>query len=290
MTVAAPRSVIVTGDDFGISSRVNQAILEAHEKGILTRASLMVTGGAFEEAVALARRRPTLAVGLHLVLISGCSVLPHAQIPHLVDRQGRFSSRPFWAGLRYQLHPSAREELRLEIRAQLEKFRRTGLELSHVDGHRHMHLPPVVLKILLELAGEFGVRTVRLPSEELRIALTLDWGGWLEKVVSSCAFQSLRFLYARRYLASAGVGFDERVYGLLQSGRVTEEYLLKLIPRIRAGRVEIYTHPTVEEDGAPLGRGASRAQLEALLSPRVREALSSCGFQPSCVSFSSSSS
>lgn len=279
MSPATFRSVIVTGDDFGVSSPVNRATIEAHERGILTSASLMVTGEALEDAVALARRHPALAVGLHLVLISGRSTLPHSEIPHLVDREGRFSSQPVWAGLQYQLNPAARRELRAEIRAQLERFRRTGLELSHVDGHRNMHLPPAVLKILLELRGEFGIRAIRLPSEELGIALALDRRRWLEKVILSRVFRGVRTLYAERVLACAGVEFTERVYGLLQSGRMTEEHLLKLIPRICADRVEIYTHPTAQEDCEASGYGASRAQLEALLSPRVREALSSRGFR-----------
>lgn len=276
MISAAGRSVIVTGDDFGISSPVNRAITEAHERGVLTHASLMVTGEAWEEAVALARRHPTLSVGLHLVLVSGRSVLPHARIPRLVDREGRFGSSPFRAGVRYQMDSALRQELRREIRAQLERFRETGLKLSHVDGHRHMHLPPVVLGILGEWAGEFGIRSVRLPAEELGVTLAVDRSAWLEKTALCWTFRGVRLAYARRLLAAAGVECADRVYGLLQSGRMTEEYLLGLIPRIRARRVEIYTHPTTEDAPAGSGRGASRAQWEALLSPRVREALSEC--------------
>lgn len=279
------RSVIVTGDDFGISRNVNRAILEAHQRGILTSASLMVTGEAFDDAVALARRHPGLAVGLHLVLVSGRSVLPPERIPHLVDRQGWFSSQPFVAGLRCQLHPAARRELRLEIRAQLEKFRQTGLPLSHVDGHRHLHLPPAVLRILIELAGEFGIRAIRLPSEDLSTALRADRTGWVRKTLLSWTFSLLRRGYAQRLLESAGMDFSDRVYGLLQDGRMTEEYLLALIPALPAGRVEIYSHPTTEE-GAPSQRlgSASRAQLSALLSGRVREALVRNGWELSTTS------
>ena len=275
------RSVIITGDDFGYSRGVNRAIIEAHEAGVLTGASLMVAGDAFEEALSLANRHPRLAVGLHLVLVSGRSALSPARVPHLVNREGRFSTQPVWAGLRYQLHPLVRRELRAEIRAQLEKFRRTGLTLSHVDGHRNMHLPPVVLKILLELAQEFGIRAIRLPAEELGIALALDPRGWLEKAALAWVFHGVRLLYAKRLLASAGIAFTDRVYGLLQSGRMSERYLLGLIQRIRAGRVEIYSHVTTEGDAISSNHNgcATRAQLDALLSPRVREGLRVQGFR-----------
>lgn len=99
----------------------------------------MVTGEAFDQAVELAKANPSLAIGLHLVLCCGRSVLPPDQIPHLVNEHGEFSNDPTAAGLRYQFNGAAQREVALEIRAQLEKFRQTGLPLSHVDGHLHLH-------------------------------------------------------------------------------------------------------------------------------------------------------
>ena len=261
----ASRLMIVTGDDFGCSNLVNRAIIEAHKRGILTTASLMVNGDAFEEAVALAHAHPRLSVGLHLVVICGRATLPAGRIPLLAAPLGRFSDSPVRAGLRYQFNRLAQEQLRLEIRAQLEKFHRTGLQLSHVDGHLHMHLHPVVLKALIDLAGEFGIGAIRLPGEELGMTLRLDRSDSLRKVIYSWVFNRLRLCGGRR-LKAARIQFTDRVYGLLQTGRMTEEYLLGLIPKIRASRVEIYSH-------------LSTAELEAYLSPRVRVALDASGFQ-----------
>ena len=271
-----PRQLIVTGDDFGSSHDVNLGILEAHQRGILTGASLMVSGEAFEEAVTLARQHPRMAVGLHLVVVSGRPVLGPGQIPHLVDSAGNFSASPLRAGLRYQFQPEARLELRLEIRAQLEKFRATGLPLSHVDGHLHMQMHPVVLSTLIECAGEFGIRAIRLPSEELGVALALDRTEVFSKWVHAWIFHRLR-RFAEGRLKAARIGFAERVYGLLQTGRMTEEYLLGLIPKIEADRVEIYSHPTVSAHETSLG--ASRAQLDALVSHKVRQICKASGFQ-----------
>ena len=274
------RFVIINGDDFGFSSGVNRAIIEAHERGVLTSTSLMVTGQAFDEAVALAQAHPKLAVGLHLVLGKGKAVLPPLQIPHLVDANGNFSNQPNRAGLHYQLNPSARRELRLEIRAQLEKFRDTGLQLSHVDGHLHMHSHPVVLRALVELADEFNIKVIRLPSEELRLTLDLDRDDLQSKLIWSFIFSGLR-RYGERLLKSKGIGFAQRVYGLLETGRMTEAYLLGLIPQIRADLVEIYSHPAIaitgEPTNGPLGLG--QAELDALLSDRVREMLVNSGFE-----------
>ncbi|HEY9606321.1 MAG TPA: hopanoid biosynthesis-associated protein HpnK [Allocoleopsis sp.] len=274
------RYMIINGDDFGFSSGVNQAIIDAHQRGVLTSTSLMVTGQAFEEAVALAKAHPNLGVGLHLTLGKGRSVLPHSQIPHLVDLDGNFSNQPNRAGVYYQLNASARREIPLEIRAQLEKFRATGLPLSHVDGHLHMHSHPVILGALVKLADEFNIKVIRLPSEELKFTLNLDRSDLQTKLSWSFIFTGLR-LYGEGVLKSRGVGFVDRVYGLLQSGRMTEDYLLGLIPQIQANVVEIYSHPAIAIPGEPVNSpiGLGQAELEALVSDRVRETILSSGFE-----------
>jgi hopanoid biosynthesis associated protein HpnK len=274
------RFVVINGDDFGFSSGVNQGIIKAHEQGVLTSTSLMVTGEAFEEAVALAKVHPNLAVGLHLVLGCGKAVLPPHQIPHLVDSEGNFSSDSVNAGLRYQFSSAARRELRLEIRAQLEKFHQTGLQLSHVDGHLHMHVHPVVLRSLVEFADEFNIKVIRLPWEELKFTLNLNRRDLLNKLIWWGVFGGLR-RYGESLLKSKGIQFCDRVYGLLQSGQMTEEYLLGLIPQIQADVVEIYSHPAIAIPGEPLNGppGAGEVELAAWLSKQVREVLTAHGFE-----------
>src|SRR5262249_18519593 len=217
------RLVVVNGDDFGFSSGVNQAIITAHRQGILSSASLMVTGAAVEEAVDFARQNPHLAVGLHLVLVCGKSALPPHQVPHLSDSSGRFSDNAVRAGLVYQFSKAARRELALEIRAQLELFRATGLELSHVDGHLHMHSHPAIMSILVDIAEEFSIRTIRLPHEELATELRIDRSRMISKVIWSGVFNQLA-RYEGKKLRRAGISFADRVYGLLSSGEITEQY------------------------------------------------------------------
>ncbi|MBW4695151.1 MAG: hopanoid biosynthesis-associated protein HpnK [Lyngbya sp. HA4199-MV5] len=274
------RQLIINGDDFGFSSGVNRAIIDAHRRGVLTSTSLMVTGAAFEEAVTLAKAHPTLAVGLHLVLACGRSVLPPAQIPHLVDAQGHFSSQPEAVGLYYQFSRAARRELPLEIRAQLETFRQTGLPLSHVDGHVHVHAQPVVLHHLVHLADAFKIRFIRLPYEEASIALKADSSDWVIKQLLSFVYAGLR-LYGKRLLQAHGIQSVDRVYGVLHSGRMTEDYLLKLIPQIQANRVELYAHPAIAIPGEPANEafGLGQAECDALMSDRVRAVIRNQGFE-----------
>ncbi len=275
-----PRQLIINGDDFGFSSGVNQAIIEAHEQGVLTSTSLMVTGDAFEEAVKLAKAHPALAVGLHLVLACGRSVLTPAQIPHLVDAHGNFSNQPEKAGIYYHFSTAARREIPLEIWAQLEKFRQTGLPLSHVDGHVHVHIQPVVLNHLVNLSDEFNIRSMRLPLENLSTTLRADRSDMPIKLLLSIVYAGLR-RYGESVLRSRNIQFVDRVYGLFNSGRMTEDYLLKLIPQIQSNRVEIYSHPAVAIAGEPANEayGLGEAERDALTSDRVRTVIQDQGFE-----------
>lgn len=278
-TSALQRFAIINGDDFGFSVGVNQAIIQAHTDGILTSTSLMVSAAQADAAIALAQQHPTLGVGLHLVLVCGRSVLPPAQIPHLVDGSGNFPNNPAQAGLKYQFSRAARRELRLEIRAQLEKFQESGLPMSHVDGHLHLHAHPVVLDILIDLASEFGIRVIRLPFEELDFTLNIDSTHWLDKATGWWIFSQLR-RHGERRLRQAGIDCAQRVYGLLKSGDMTEDYLLGLIPQIQAQCIEIYAHPAIalpnEPENGPSGAGEQ--ELNAFLSDRVKTELAAQGF------------
>lgn len=260
----------MNGDDFGYSTQVNQAIIAAHKNGILTSASLMVTAEAFEDAVTLAKANPSLGVGLHLVLGCGKSVLPYDTIPNLVNRQGNFLDDPVKTGLRYHFNTQARQQLPLEIRAQLEKFQATGLTLSHVDGHLHHHVNPIVLHTLVDLAEEFNIKYIRLPYEELGLTLKIAPQGFAIKAITAFVFSRLRFSH-EKLLTAKNIGFTDRVYGLLQTSQITEDYLTKLLPQIKADVVEIYSHPNLE--------GSGKIELEALLSPKIKETVKLSGYE-----------
>jgi hopanoid biosynthesis associated protein HpnK len=259
--------IILNADDFGRSVEINRAILQAHREGVLTSASLMVTGAAAEDAVAIARSTPSLAVGLHVVLVEGRSVLPAAEIPHLVDAKGRFRASPLRAGVRYLCSGDARRELSAELRAQFERFAATGLPLSHVDGHLHLHMHPIVFKRLLPLAHEFGARGIRLPHDRFVLAMRFDRRRFGEKAMWGLTFAVLRRLGMRR-LRRWGLRAAERTYGLMQSGHMGEGYVLKALNQLSEPCAELYFHPTV---GRRLDRlGPNRGDLKSLLSPSVR--------------------
>jgi chitin disaccharide deacetylase len=266
--------MIINGDDFGYSEAVNRAIIRAHREGVLTSASLMVNERAAGDAVQLAKANPNLAVGLHLVLALGCAALPQSEIPHITDTRGKFADSPFRAGLNYYFSRVARGEMKREMRAQFERFAATGLPFSHVDGHTHLHMHPVIFDELIELCEEFGVKRVRVVKGELRLSLKLDRKSLLMKLVWGTVFNLLGRSCERK-LAGRDFAQPQKVYGLLQTGDMNEEHLLGLLERMEDGDIEIYAHPLafdadeVEKRENP---GGIR-ELQALVSPRVRQAI-----------------
>ena len=272
------RRLIVNADDFGMSEAVNEAIIRAHREGVLTSTSLMVTGEAVEQAVRLAKENPGLAVGIHLVAVMGRSVLPQSEIPTLVDRGQNFSNNPVAAGLKYFFSPQARRELRREIAAQFARFHETGLRLSHVDGHLHLHVHPVIFNEALRQAIKYGARRMRVPEEERRLALAFDPSHRAQKTVFTIQFGGLA-RYMKRKLRAAGFSVPERVYGNLQSGRMDESYFLYMLDHLRAATAEIYFHPAAYPADRALDADEQQCQIEfeTLLSGRVRERLAQSG-------------
>jgi predicted glycoside hydrolase/deacetylase ChbG (UPF0249 family) len=161
------KRLIVTGDDFGITPGINLGIIEAHRNGILTSASLVVPGEAFEDAVERFRNYPTLGVGLHLTLTRERPVLHANQVPSLVGSDGRLPRNAFAFVRRYLSGRIAPVEVERELRAQCEKALDANLVLSYLDGHEHIHMWPPILPIALSLAEEYHIQGIRYPREAI---------------------------------------------------------------------------------------------------------------------------
>lgn len=249
------KRLIVTADDFGMSLAVNEAVEDAHRHGILSAASLMVTGDAAADAVMRARQMPTLGVGLHLVLVDGKPALPPAQLPHLVDSLGKFPNALAPLGARIFFNMAARRQVAAEIRAQLMVFRATGLPLDHVNAHHHFHFHPTVRDILIELAAEFGIRAVRLPREP--------------SLTASNAIVSPFVASLRRRLDRAGIARNDWQLGLTGSGAMNDRRTTQLLARLPDGVTEIYFHPS-----------SGNADHAALTDPAVAAAVAQARLVP----------
>lgn len=275
------KRVIVTGDDFGLAIPVNEAIEQAHRNGILTAASLMIGGPAAADAVARARRLPSLRVGLHLVLVEGRPTLPPEQVPDLVDARGEFSTHLVRAGFRFFFRPRVRRQLEAEIRAQLTAFRDTGLTLDHVNAHNHMHLHPSVIGLVIRVGRDLGVTAVRIPYEPLWAAWRAARRGFVGRAVAS-VFLAPWIALLRRRVAAAKLKSNEFVFGIHESGQMTADLVERFVRHLPDGVTEMYFHPATRrcaEIDRHMAEYAHEAELEALTSPIVLEALRAAGAQ-----------
>ncbi|HYX70921.1 MAG TPA: ChbG/HpnK family deacetylase, partial [Terriglobales bacterium] len=155
----------MNADDFGMAESINEGILEAHRCGIVTSTTLLANGSAFDAAVAMARSAPKLGVGVHLNLTQGAPVADPAQVRSLLDGNGEFARTPA-ALLRGLVYGSVRlDEVERELSAQIEKVRVAGVAITHLDGHKHVHMLPRAFPVVLGLAKRFGIPGVRRATE-----------------------------------------------------------------------------------------------------------------------------
>ena len=268
------RGLILTADDFGAAVEVNEAVEQAHIGGVLTAASLMVGGAAVDDAVARARRLPSLRVGLHLVLVEGRPVLPPRELPDLVGADGCFRRDMVACAVDIFFRPAARRQLTAELSAQFERFAATGLPLDHVNTHKHFHLHPTVMSAILKIGRRHGMDAMRVPAERRAVLQAADPRAQIAPAYVTAPWSEL----VRLRLKRAGVRTADHVFGLHWSGAMTAARLLGLVNSLPPGLSEVYLHPATGDgfEGAAAGYRYAE-EFAALTDPGVRAAVMASG-------------
>ena len=193
----------------------------------------------------LAQAHPDLCVGLHLTLIQCRGVLPPSHIPHLTDTQGNFRHDPVGAGLIYFFSRRARQEIRAELEAQVEKMLTTGLHPRFLNGHLNIHLHPAVWPEVQRLSAHYDIPAVRLARENLGVSLSLN----RQRPGSKTAHAFIFAWLSRRAAKTLGnLKTNDHLFGLLNDGAMDELFLLGLLPKLAPGVTEIYCHPALSPD------------------------------------------
>jgi chitin disaccharide deacetylase len=257
------KRLIVTADDYGAAREINEAVESAHCGGILTAASLMIGAPAAADAIARARRLPSLRVGLHLVLVEGRPVLPASKVTRLVDQDGLFRSDMAALGTVIAFSRQARRQLAAEITAQFAAFHDTGLALDHCNAHKHFHLHPVVGGLMAEIGARFGLRATRIPLEPARVLRRVEPRTTMVPALLTTPFA----LLLRRRFRAAGLLAPDRVFGVRWSGRMRPERLSGLIRNLPEGLSEIYLHPATGPFAGAAPGYLPRQEFDALMAP-----------------------
>jgi chitin disaccharide deacetylase len=245
----------------------------------------MVASPGAADAVRRARAMPSLAVGLHVVLVEATPALPPARIPDLVGPDGMFRTDMARLGLDIALRPTVRRQLAAEITAQFEAFAATGLRLDHVNAHKHFHLHPTIGAQVIAIGRKFGARAIRVPTEPVAVVRGIEPAS--TTLSSSLLVQWTRILRAQA--RRAGMAVPDAVFGLAWSGAMTSGRIASLLRRLPAGVVEIYTHPATANAFAGHAPGYRYTdELAALTDPECiaaarRSGYSLGGFGQPCV-------
>ncbi|MGA8271942.1 MAG: ChbG/HpnK family deacetylase [Candidatus Sulfotelmatobacter sp.] len=277
--------LIVNADDFGLTAGVNRAIAEAHMHGIVTSSTLMARGPAFDDAARLAKQLPRLSVGCHVLLIDGEPVLDPAHLPTLTS--GDSGAARFRDGIKSfavralagQLDPG---EIEAEATAQIRKIQSAGIDVSHLDSHKHTHLFPKVLRPILRAARACGVRAIRNPfgpSKPLRsgelLARPSIWTRYAEVRILRTLAGKFRDAVQREDIETT-----DGTLGVVVTGTLDEKLFRAIAAIIPEGTWEFVCHPGYND--ADLRQANTRLresreiELRVLTMPEVRSLLLNC--------------
>lgn len=257
------RYLIVNADDFGLTAGVNRAVIEAHTSGIVTSTTVMVNMPAFDEAVRLAKKYPSLGVGLHFNITQGSPVAEASRVSSLLNERGEFFGTST-ALLRQMLTSRLRlTDIETELRAQIEKALQAGLRLTHVDSHKHSHALPPVCEVIANVIGEYGIRAVRLPRETWRLPIRNLSAKLIKQSLGAWVLAQL-CRGSESTLQRTSVKTANAFFGVTHTGFWTKRWLLDLIATLPEGVSELMTHPG--DDDAELRQANTR-----LLESRATE-------------------
>ena len=235
------KRLIVNADDFGLHTQINKGIIKGYREGFITSASIMPSAPAYEEAVALAKDEPGLGIGIHLTLVGGVTpVLPANKVRSLVDDHGVFLPDYGAFAKRYYTGGAAASELEAELRAQLERALSAGLNITHVDSHQHLHVLPLLNKLVLKLSSEYNIRRMRIPCEPYFFKGGFNAG--IGRMIGKCGLSfcaSLAASGAREH----NISYPDYFFGMLAGGNLNEELVANILRSIPEGTSEIMTHP-----------------------------------------------
>jgi len=227
------RKLIINSDDFGLHKSVNEAIEIAHNKGMLTSASLMVNGDYFDDAVAIAKRHKKLGIGIHLTLNGEKAVAPPGKIYSLINKNGILRESHIELFKKILLRKVRVEHIAAESEAQIKKFIQSGLIPTHLDSHRHVHLFPPIYAVLIEIFKKYKIKKIRwvnIPAydfNEISIA----------KLAFICLIKGTSFIKSKKF------SYPDHFVGFFRSGNMDFNYIKTALQKLRPGVTEINFHP-----------------------------------------------
>jgi len=282
------KSLIVNADDLGWTEGVNRGIAEAHRNGIVTSASLLANGAAFASGVEVALSTPGLGVGVHLNLSDGAPVAAPALVTSLVNDAGEFAGGPENLLLRIARGGLTLQEVEQEWEAQIEKVRDAGIQPTHLDGHKHVHMLPGLFELALRLAKRYSIGAIRVAHEASSLRAALSTGEELHTAAvlkQGVQARGLKLLArdAREQAERAGISTADYFCGIAQTGEMTKEGVAQLVRSLPDGTTELMCHPGYADEALQNSptrlQGSRQTELQILTDVEIRNLVASQGIR-----------
>jgi chitin disaccharide deacetylase len=277
------KRLIVNADDFGLTRGVNRGIVRCYQDGIVTSTTIMANGDAFEDAVELARANPKLGVGVHLALVGAHAVAQRSQVGPLANENGDLPRTVSELLRKSATGVVSRQQIELEMRAQVERVLANGIRPTHLDTHKHTHMYPPVMKSLTNVARDYQIPGVRMPFENL-LGLVRRFGGMRLAPLGRSTFvltvQANRS-YFRRYARANHLRTPDHFFGFAATGRLARDGVLRILRNLPEGTSELVCHPGIND--SDLEAQATRlkkereTELAALTDPDVKKEIAQQG-------------
>ena len=248
------KNLIVNADDLGWTEGVNRGITDAHRRGLVTSTSLLANGRAFASGVTVAKVHRELGVGVHLNLSDGPPVASSHSVKSLLNSAGEFEGSPESLLLKMAKRTLRGEEIEREWDAQIQKILGAGIEPTHLDGHKHVHMLPGLFEVALRLAKKHGIGAIRISHEDSKLRSVLSKGkNQNTSVVMKQGVQArgLKLLArdARKLAQRAGIATTDYFCGIAQTGALMLEGVRRMLEILPEGSTELMCHPGyVDED------------------------------------------
>lgn len=219
--------LIVTADDLGLTKSINEGISRACREGIVKSVSVIPTGEAFDDAVDIIKELGLEHIGAHLALTETKPVLNSSKY---YKNHNKF----FLDLLIGRIKP---EDIYNELKAQLDILRGTGIDISYINSHEHIHIVPEVMNIFLRLAREYGIKAIRYPRGDRPPRISSPADVYKSSVLSFFAGKT------KDMVEKSGLLYTDYFLGLLDAGRLREDAIVNMLNNLKDGVTELVCHP-----------------------------------------------
>ena len=265
------RRIIINADDFGLCDGVNEAVARAHTDGVLTSSTIMVNMPAAEKAVKIAKKLPSLGVGVHLNLTEGRPISNNRCISCLLDSDGKFNYSPFKISLLSLAGHKIREAIRTELAAQIQWVIDHDIKPTHLDSHNHIHSFPALFSIVCQSARNFQIPAVRWTFEPKELS-RIPWPMTNED--GRIRAQKFRFMARINRMQNKDFLKNDALLGVAHTGKIDVNFLKAVTLYNPAPTVEVMTHPGFvddpEADNTKLLH-QRKVELDALCNGKTRQ-------------------